>query len=112
VSVATGIGPTELLALDAPMFEALVDEVDERWSTELELAATTLEVAHAHFLAYVRTHSKSSARIPDPLRVERPKRDEHSKPAPAKPVSAGELAALVGKSITPAPPAAEAARAE
>jgi hypothetical protein len=110
VSVATGIGPTELLALDGPMFEALVDEVDERWSTELELAATTLEVAHAHFLAYVRTHSKSSARLPDPLRVDRPKR-EPSTPAPPARVSVNELAQLVGQSITPAP-TPEAARAE
>ena len=102
MSVQTGISPRELLQLDGELFEELVAAVDERWSLELELAASTLEVAHAHFLAYVRAHAQKNVRLPDPLVVERPKRDDSDSRAHAPRVSVNELAQLSGQTIIPA----------
>jgi hypothetical protein len=95
VSVETGISPRELLALDAEMFDAVLEARSERWTTEHELAASALEVAHAHMLLFLRVHSKKNARLPEPLVVERPgQRDEEAKPTP---MSVVELARLSGK---------------
>lgn len=93
MSVQTGIGPTELLSLDAEMFEAVVTATDEHWPLQLELAATSLEVAHAHLLAFVAVHSEKGTKLPDPLTVERPGRDKAAGP---ERISVGELAALPG----------------
>ena len=95
MSVQTGIPPRELLALDGDWFDAIVTAADERWPLELELAATGLEVAHAHLLAFLRVHSKESARLPEPLRVERPGQEKPKRDGPA-PVSVAELARLPG----------------
>jgi hypothetical protein len=97
VSVQTGISPTELLSLDGDMFEALLEAATERWSQELELAATHLEVAHAHWVSFLaaNTEQKDHGKLPQPLQVERPGR-----PRPEDPerISLGELAALPGLS--------------
>lgn len=96
VAVATGISPRELLALDADAFDELVLALERKWTRELELAATTLEVAHAHFLAFLRVHSKRGARLPDPLRVDRPGAKEAEKEARANApvVSIAEVARM------------------
>jgi hypothetical protein len=93
VSVQTGIGPRELLELDAEMFEAIAEAANRHWPIQLELAATSLEVQHAHLLAYLATHTKRGTPLPEPLHVRRPEEDVHERPAP---VSVSELAALPG----------------
>jgi hypothetical protein len=97
VSVQTGIAPQDILALDAPMFAALVTAADERWPVELELQAQALEVASAHLLAFLRVHVKPGTQLPDPFSADalRPQRDEPEPERGAR-VSLGELTALPG----------------
>jgi hypothetical protein len=88
VAVATGIAPRHLLELDAEWFDAVRLALARRWTTETELVAATLEVAHAHLAAYVRINAKRGARIPPPLVLRRP---QYPEPEPA--AEAGEAAA-------------------
>lgn len=102
VSVATGISPRELLALDASMFDEVLQAVERRWSPELELSASLLEVVHAHFLNFVRVHSKKGATIPKPLQVTRPwMRDVEEEDAreDAPVVSLSDVAKLGGAGV-------------
>ena len=96
MSVETGISPRELLALDAEMFDAVVEARSERWTTETELLASALELAHAHFLAFVRVNSKKSAKLPEPLVVERPGQKTEDVVEPTR-MGVLELAAFAGK---------------
>lgn len=95
MSVQTGISPTELLSLDGDWFEALLEASSERWTQELELAATHLEVAHAHWVSFLAAHTeqKDHGKLPQPLQVDRP-----GQPRPEDPerISIGALAALPG----------------
>ena len=102
VSVLTGIAPSELLAMDEGLFDALIDAVDKRWTRENELLATLVEVEHAHLLAYLRVHSKSGARLPEPFRVERPGADvvEEETRELAPVVSIAELATIGGHGVS------------
>jgi len=80
------------------MFDAVAAAAAERWPPEVELAAASLEVAHAQLLAFLRVYSKPGTRLPEPLKVERP-----GQPPPplaretgGERVSLAELAALPG----------------
>lgn len=97
MSVATGIAPQLLLDLDAETFAALERELEERWSNELELAAVQAEIAHAHLLAFVKAHAKKSARLPEPLVIERPKREKKKEDVPT--ISVLGLAELAGAGV-------------
>lgn len=105
VSVATGIGPAELVELDGRMYDALVRAVDERWSPELELAATLVELESTHLLAYIQAHSRKRVTA-SPIEWPRPEwtRGEPELAEPVAPTRVGiaELAALAGKAIEPA----------
>jgi hypothetical protein len=72
LSVATGIDPATLLELDAPMIESLERALETRWTQQDELSALSLELAHAHFVAFVAAHSAKGTRLPPQLRVQRP----------------------------------------
>jgi hypothetical protein len=99
VAVGTGISPRELLALDGDMFDAVLVAYAEHWPPERELLASALEVQHAQLIAFVRAHAKRGARLPEPLRVERPERiTEREEPTA---LSVGALAELVGQDVTP-----------
>lgn len=95
--VAVGIGPAEVLELDAPMFDALELEAAERarWSPELELAASQLEVAHGQLVAFLAVHSKKGAKLPEPLRIDRPtSTSSSSTPAGSRPAGAAAFARM------------------
>lgn len=94
MAVLTGIAPQALVELDAPMFDALVSECDDRWPIEVELAALQLETTHALFRAFVYAHSPKRRGVIEPLTVPRPQSalDELPKLTPV--VSIGEFAAL------------------
>jgi hypothetical protein len=106
VSVATGIGPAELVELDGAMFDALVEQVDRRWTPELELAAATLETSSALLVAYLRAHTRKRLTL-EPVKVPRPAwvtadgEAELELAAPAR-VSVTELAELADKVVEPA----------
>lgn len=104
MSVATGIGPAELVELDGQMYDALVRAVDERWGPELELAATAVELSSTHLLAYIQAHSRKRVTA-SPIDWPRPAwtrgEPELELEAPAR-VGVAGLAELVGKSIEPA----------
>lgn len=73
--VATGSGYVDVLALDAPTFDALelVAARDrDRWTVERELQASTLEVLSAHAVAYLAAHGVKQSKLPPPIRVPRP----------------------------------------
>jgi hypothetical protein len=80
MSVALGLDPQGLLELDARMFDALEQAAAERWTIADELAALRLELAHAHYRAFLAAHSSRKTQIPEPLRVPRPGDDV--KPTP------------------------------
>jgi len=80
MSVALGLDPHDLLDLDGPMFDALERAAGARWTVADELAAQALELAHAHFVAFLAVHSKKGARLPNPLRVQRPTEDGYPSP--------------------------------
>ena len=106
MSVATGIGPAELVELDGLMFDALVEAVDERWSPELELAATLVELESTHLLAYVQAHSRkrvtaSPIEWPRPAWVVAAREGPELEPAAAARVGVAALAELAGKAIEP-----------
>lgn len=94
MAVLTGIAPQALVELDAPMFDAVVSEADERWPIEVELAALQLETTHALFRAFVYANSPKGKGMIEPLVVPRPQAalDELPKVTPV--VSIGEFAAL------------------
>lgn len=102
MSVATGIGPAELVELDGAMFDALVEAIDTRWSPELELAAELVELESALVVAYLQAHSTKRLTL-KPIVVPRPNVDElELEPAPASTrVGVLELASLAGKALTP-----------
>jgi len=81
VSVELGLDPATLLELDGPMFDALEQAAGRRWTVADELAALGLELAHAHYRAFLATHSSKTTKLPEPLRVPRPG-DEAFKPTP------------------------------
>jgi hypothetical protein len=104
VSVATGIGPAELVELDGEMFDELVGAVDRRWTPELELAAASLEVSSAQLVAYLRAHTRKGRVSLAPIEVPRPawvgeQRSSSSSSSPATRVSVRELAELAGRAI-------------
>jgi hypothetical protein len=80
VSAALGLDPTSLLELDGPMFAALERAVESRWTAHDELQALTLELAHAHFVAFLGAHTKPGTRLPTPMRVPRPTADGFERP--------------------------------
>jgi hypothetical protein len=81
MSVELGLDPASLLELEGEMFDALEQAAAERWTVADELAALALELAHAHYRAFLAAHSAKSAQIPPPLVVPRPG-DEAFKPTP------------------------------
>jgi hypothetical protein len=96
MSVQTGIAPQALLALDAPMFAAMVEAADERWPLELELQAQLVELASAQLVAFVQAHSERRVQM-EPLTVPRPSgRREQDGPARGERLGVGELARLPG----------------
>jgi hypothetical protein len=97
MALSTGISPRELMALDGEMFDALVRAQEEHWPMAHELAASLLEVAHLHLLAFLRVNSKKGARLPEPITWPRPGQDK-DKPAadPGDRISLTELASLPG----------------
>ena len=102
MSVATGIPPAALLALDAEMFDAIEDEAGRRWDADTELAAQALEVTHDLYRAFVEVHSKPRAPIPPRLHVPRPDDLDPPIPEAPRPVSVNELVALTGVAVVPA----------
>lgn len=84
MAVLTGISPRELLALDAPMYDAMVDAVNERWSVSDELAAQSVEMQHATYTAVLA--GAGAKNLPKPFRVPRPGEEVHD---PDKPVAIG-----------------------
>ena len=77
MAVATGISPLELLDSDTEQLEALERALAEqeeatRWTPELELLATNVEVTHSLARAYIAVHSKKGAQLPAPLKIPRP----------------------------------------
>jgi len=94
VAVQTGIPPRELLALEEEpeMWEAVLRAAAERWPPELELAAQSVELAHAHLHLFAQANSKR--RVPyEPLHIERPGRtEEEATPVPV--VSISHLAGI------------------
>lgn len=105
MSVAVGIGPAEVLELDACMFDALELEAAaaaKRWTVEQELAASTLEVLHANGRAFLAANSKKGARLPPALRIPRPDDDEQGKRSgSSEAVSASAFAAMFAGVVVP-----------
>jgi hypothetical protein len=98
VSVETGIAPQALAELDAEMFAAVLGAAEKRWTPELELTASLLEVEHAALLAFARVHGRKGQKLPAALRVPRP--GEEERPAPrARRVSIRELAQMSSPEI-------------
>lgn len=89
------------------------------WSTTDELVATSIELAHAHYAAFVKVNSKKGTAALKPLRIPRPEHvrgdalddDEREKtPGGKRLATAEEIAAFFGGNVryTPAgdtPPA-------
>ena len=107
MSVATGIAPGELLDLEPDLWEAVERAVAERWTTETELAASTVELLSTFLVGWVKANSRRGFRG-EPISVPRPRwwqeLREARAAAPDAPVSisVGALAELTGKSIEPA----------
>lgn len=72
--------------------EWAVRKRDEAWTTDREIAATTLEVLHSFQLSYFRVHG--SKNVGKPIHVDRPWEKNQKPPM----MSAGDFAALVGGS--------------
>jgi hypothetical protein len=106
VSVATGIAPSELLALDAELWDAIDRAESERWDVLVELTASTLELLSALGLAWVKIHSKPGASLGEPVSIPRPewwrKSEAPSTVAIVPPDRIGidALSELTGKRIT------------
>lgn len=94
----TGIAPQALLALDQPMFDALTGAIDDRWPSELELQAQTVETLSALLVAYISAHTSKRHTL-EPVRIERPAHVTQETPAKPQPprVSLGEFARLTGR---------------
>lgn len=61
----------------------MLTAVAERWPPELELAAQTLELVHAHLWAFVQANSGKRRVAYEPLKVERPgAREQEPEPVP------------------------------
>jgi hypothetical protein len=121
VAVDTGISPVALLELDGDLFDAVLEAYESRWPLELELAASTFELLHAHALNYRRVNFKG--RVPEVYEWPRPGRQRASSSSPAEPatpaaprqVSLAELAELAGRRhlrVAPEPASSSAAELE
>lgn len=102
--VAVGIGPAEVFALDADTFDVLEDEAARarRWSTELELLATQVELQSAALVAFLAANTKKGTKLPTPLRVPRPDADPVE--ADAKPrVGAAAFARMLSPVVQAVP---------
>lgn len=99
MSIATGMAPGQLPLRDAAMWDALLDQLERRWSHADEMLAALVELTHAHLLAFLRVHGKKSARLPAPLVVPRPELEpEAADRSRAQRVSIAELAELAATS--------------
>lgn len=96
MSVATGISPRELLALDADTFAEIEDVAASRWNVT-DLLTVIAEVVHAHYRAYLSAHGVKSSQLPPPLEVPRPDRPDRKADAPR--VSIRELATIGGRGV-------------
>lgn len=97
VAARTGIAPLALrdCAIAEPeLFDEIVVAAD-RWTPELELAASTLEVEHETMRVVLALGG--AKRLPEPLAI--PRRRELPRSRPATQLSVGELAALTGRPI-------------
>lgn len=69
----TGVSPSELLDMEATMFEALSEAAVSdatRWGQDTELLASLLELLHAHYLLTARANG--AKQTGKPMRVPRP----------------------------------------
>lgn len=96
MAVATGIAPRELEGLDGDTWLAMQEAIENRWTDELELAATLAEIAHAHLLLFARANFKKP-RLPEPLQVKR-RGQAQELPRP-EPVRIGALAQIGGRGV-------------
>ena len=101
MAVQTGISPRELERLDAESWDALVRAANserERWTSELELAAATVEILHAQLLAFTRVNAKKGAQLPAQVHIPRPDEQERKRERPPR-VSIAELVQHAGESV-------------
>ena len=72
VAAMTGIPPAQLEELDGPLWRALVEAVDTRWSQVEEMLTFQAELLYELIRVTLHIHTKEGARGLRPLHLDRP----------------------------------------
>ena len=96
MAVALHVAPDALLRSDDEVLDALIDlaqrvRTEALWS--LEVQAVTAEMVHALWRVNVQVNAKRGAKIPPPLRIDRPWQPQRKAGRPT--VSLAEFAGML-----------------